>query len=53
MDCYKEMYCKLFNQITDVINELKTVQMETEELFVAREEEQKVLQIVAKDKNAD
>ena len=33
MDCYEEMYNKLFNKVTDVIEELKKVQQETEEIF--------------------
>lgn len=37
MDCYQEMYYKLFNKITDVIKELKKVQQETEEMFAAYE----------------
>ena len=35
MDRYEEMYYKLFNKITDVIEELKEIQQETEELFAA------------------
>jgi hypothetical protein len=33
MDCYRDMYYKLFNTITDVINELQEVQKETEEMY--------------------
>jgi len=53
MDCYKEMYYRLFNKITDIINELQTVQTESEEIFLSRETEQNVLQILAKDKHTD
>lgn len=31
---YKEMYNKLFNKVTDVIEELKEVQLQMEELYV-------------------
>ena len=35
MDCYREMYYKLFNKVTDVIDELKKVQQETEEMIIS------------------
>lgn len=35
MDEYKKMYYRLFNAVSDVIDTLKTVQTETEELFVS------------------
>lgn len=38
MDNYKEMYLKLFNQITDVINELETAQKKTEEMYISQEQ---------------
>ena len=34
MPNYKEMYLKLFNKVTDVIEELQQVQRETEELYI-------------------
>ena len=34
MDKYEEMYKKLFNKITDVIEELKKVQQQTEEMYI-------------------
>lgn len=38
MPNYKEMYGKLFNKVTDVIEELRQVQRETEELYLRSEE---------------
>ncbi len=35
---YKEMYFTLFNKISDVIEELKKVQQETEELYISSSE---------------
>lgn len=34
MSDYKEMYFTLFNKITDVIEELKKIQLEMEEKYV-------------------
>ncbi len=34
MSDYKEMYFTLFNKITDVIEELKQIQLEMEEKYV-------------------
>jgi len=34
---YEEMYYKLFNKITDIIDALQTVQAETEEMFLRQE----------------
>lgn len=34
MEDYKEMYLKLFNKITEVIEELKKIQAETEEMYL-------------------
>ena len=34
MNEYEEMYRKLFNKITDVIEELKEVQKQTEEMYI-------------------
>lgn len=39
MDSYKEMYYKLFNKITDIIDELQAIQAQTEEPFVSQEAE--------------
>ena len=34
MEDYKSMYFKLFNQITDVIEQLKEIQATTEEMYI-------------------
>ena len=34
MNDYEEMYKALFNKITDVIEELKEVQKQTEEMYI-------------------
>ncbi|MEE0944535.1 MAG: hypothetical protein UIM24_03690 [Clostridia bacterium] len=34
---YKEMYLELFNKVTDVIEELRNVQLQMEEKFVNEE----------------
>ncbi len=34
MDKYEEMYKTLFNKITDVIEDLKEVQKQTEEMYI-------------------
>ena len=34
MDKYEEMYKTLFNKITDVIDELKEIQQQTEEMYI-------------------
>jgi hypothetical protein len=36
MKDYKEMYYKVFNAVTDIINELKAVQQEAEELYISQ-----------------
>lgn len=38
MPDYKEMYFKLFNKVTDVIEELQQIQRETEELYISGSE---------------
>ena len=38
MNEYEEMYRKLFNKITDVIEELKEVQKQTEEMYIKAED---------------
>ena len=40
MDKYEEMYKTLFNKITDVIEELKKVQQQVEEMYISNEEEE-------------
>ena len=35
---YKEMYFKLFNEVTDIIERLKEVQREMEAQFIEQEE---------------
>lgn len=35
MNIYKEMYYKLFNRVTDAIEELKAAQLEAEEMFLS------------------
>ena len=35
---YIEMYSKLFNKITDIIEELRLVQQQTEELYIQSKE---------------
>ena len=35
MNDYEEMYKALFNKITDVIEELKEVQRQTEEMYIS------------------
>ena len=37
---YKKMYLDLFNGITDVIEQLKKLQLEAEERFIQSEEEE-------------
>jgi len=34
MEDYKEMYLNLFNKITEIIEELKKIQAETEEMYL-------------------
>ena len=34
MEKYKELYYELFNKITDIIEELKRIQLDAEEKFV-------------------
>lgn len=34
MEDYKSMYYKLFNQLTDVIEQLKEIQSATEEMYI-------------------
>ena len=38
-ELYKEMYYKMFNRITDVIEEMKQLQIELEEMYVNGGEE--------------
>lgn len=39
MPDYKKMYKSLFNNVTDIIEELKKAQMETEEIYIESDEE--------------
>ncbi len=34
MSDYKKMYYKMFNKITDIIEDLKKLQLETEEIYI-------------------
>ena len=34
------MYCKMFNKITDIIEELKKLQLETEEIYIETEDDE-------------
>jgi hypothetical protein len=36
MNDYKEMYYKVFNAVTDIIDELKAVQQEAEEMYISQ-----------------
>ncbi|MBP0980558.1 MAG: hypothetical protein J6Q18_03240 [Oscillospiraceae bacterium] len=38
MENYKELYYFLFNQITDIIEQLKSIQQQSEEMFITFEE---------------
>ena len=38
MDDYKKMYYELFNKITDVIEEWKSIQQKTEEIYIRSED---------------
>ena len=40
MEDYKEMYYKLFNKISDVIEQLQDIQAEAEEMFVNSDSEE-------------
>ena len=40
MDKYEEMYKTLFNKITEVIEELKKVQQQAEEMYISSEEDE-------------
>lgn len=53
MDCYQEMYLKLFNKITDVINELQNVQIEAEEIFISYKTPDNILHIPPKGKDEE
>ena len=39
MDVYKDMYFRLFNKVSDIIGELQAIQAETEEMYMARDED--------------
>ena len=40
MPDYKKMYLKMFNRVTDVIEDLKKLQCETEEIYLQSCEEE-------------
>ncbi len=40
MNDYEEMYKALFNKITDVIEELKEVQKQTEEMYIKADDKE-------------
>ena len=40
MSYYKKMYCKMFNKITDIIEELKKLQLETEEIYIETDDDE-------------
>jgi len=37
---YKEMYYQIFNKLTDIMEEIKNVQLEMEELFIKSESDE-------------
>ncbi len=39
MEDYKKMYYELFNKITDVIENLKRIQQEAEEIYLSADED--------------
>ena len=39
METYKELYYFLFNQITDIIDQLKSIQQQSEEMFITFEKD--------------
>lgn len=43
MENYKMMYTRLFNKITDIIEELQAVQQETEDMYMREEGENMVV----------
>ena len=38
MDDYKDLYYLLFNRITDIIEEMKSIQQLSEEMFITSQE---------------
>ena len=41
MSEYKDLYYKLFNRITDIIEELKELQVQAEEMYINSEQDEK------------
>ena len=41
MSDYKDLYYKLFNRITDIIEELKELQVQAEEMYINSEQDEK------------
>jgi hypothetical protein len=51
MPNYKKLYHKIFNKVTDVIEELQQLQIETEEEYInSLYDERKTIKLVQKDK---
>ena len=51
MPDYKKLYHKIFNKVTDVIEELQRLQIETEEEYInSLDDERKAIKLVQKDK---
>lgn len=48
MSTYKNLYFKLFNQISDTITQLQKIQQETEEEYISQET---IIQIKNKDED--
>ncbi len=53
MDCYQEMYYKLFNKISEVIGELQAIQIETEEIYLSYKTMENILHLPPKDDSTD
>ncbi len=45
MDIYKEMYLRLFNRITDIIQELEKIQAEAKEMFISYQPEGNIIKV--------
>lgn len=43
METYKELYYFLFNQITDIIEQLKSIQQQSEEMFITCEKDDETI----------
>lgn len=49
MSDYKQMYYKLFNRITEIIEELKEIQQQAEEMYISNSDNK--ISIISSDKN--